>query len=83
LLHAFLSLVLYEGKYSDLGLGCSLSGAIVPQLTGKKADLDSVELREFIALDERRKEHIFSTPPAHNLSILSPTLYHRAHLKYL
>jgi hypothetical protein len=43
------------------------------QLTGEKADLDSVELREIIALEDRRREHIFPAPPSHNLSISPPT----------
>jgi hypothetical protein len=29
---------------------------------GQKAGLDSVELREILALDNRRREHIFPTP---------------------
>jgi hypothetical protein len=83
LLHVLLSLILYGGKYSDLGLGRFVSGEMVPQLIGEKDDLDSVELREIIALDDRRREHIFPAPPSHKLSIPSRTLYNRAYLKYL
>jgi hypothetical protein len=38
-----------------------------PKFNGQKTGLDSVELREILALDNRRRVHTFPTPPSPNL----------------